>query len=93
MRTMYASTRRSATLVAFQPAVARWVQGVSSTGRAELLDDVLEAAAGDLGHTVCVSAQNQGGIDVAASSALAGEHLGLAGFHEADALDAANLAS
>ena len=40
------------------------VQGVGSTGRAELLHDVLETAAGDLGHAVGVRAQNEGGVHV-----------------------------
>lgn len=95
-------------MVAFQPAGGTLVQGVGSTGRAELLHDVLETAAGDLGHAVGVRTQNEGGVHVTGGClggghalgggaslvvlARVGKDLGLAGLHEADALDASDLA-
>nr|DAH26559.1 MAG TPA: hypothetical protein [Caudoviricetes sp.] len=42
------------------------VKRVSSTGRAKRLDDVLKAAAGQLGRTVSLSAHDEGRVDVAA---------------------------
>nr|DAR10816.1 MAG TPA: hypothetical protein [Caudoviricetes sp.] len=76
------------------------IQGIAGTGAAQLLDDVLQTAAGDVGNTVGVIRKDQGGVhiplvgDLRAGGLVLGSvlpHLGAAGLHKADAVQLADL--
>nr|DAI42786.1 MAG TPA: hypothetical protein [Caudoviricetes sp.] len=82
------------------------VQGIPGAGRAQLLDDHLQAAAADLGDAISVRAQDQGGINIPACGAAVARHggagafilgdllpdFGLGGLHKAAAGDLSDLA-
>nr|DAR49811.1 MAG TPA: hypothetical protein [Caudoviricetes sp.] len=76
------------------------IQRIAGTGAAQLLDDVLQTAAGDIGNTVGVIRKNQSGVHVTlvgylrAGGFVLGSvlpHLGAAGLHEADAVQLTDL--
>nr|DAT63507.1 MAG TPA: hypothetical protein [Caudoviricetes sp.] len=89
--------RRLGGLPADCGALIQWIAG---TGAAQLLDNVLQTAAGNVRHTVGVIRQNQGGVhiplvgDLCTGGLVLGgilPHLGAAGLHKADAVQLADL--
>ena len=67
------------------------VERVSGTGGTELLNDVLQSAAGNFSDAVGISAQDESGIYVSAGSASLFPDLGLAGLDKSYARDLSDL--